>query len=175
MERSRTIKMLIALLISMTVGTFILIAFAGDPIPLATIRDGVAPSDEAMKVIRDTKFPLRQNWLNVVIHSSNVEPSDISRRVHFVIDAAGNLSHTDLWTRQMDGNHVFIYGADWNAVTIGVLVNTDPSRKRLQAQSDALDKLLDGLRRECRIDDAHVYRHYQLQTSPPGAGCGVFH
>lgn len=174
MAGSRTIKTLTALLIAMTVGSFLLMVFATGTVPptslVAGIREAAAPADETLKVIRDTKYPLRQNWLNVVIHSSNVESADIARRVHFIIDAQGNLTRTDLWARQMDGNHVFLYGTDWNSISIGVLVMSDPSRKGLQAQSDTLEKLIDGLRRDCRIDDARVYRHAQLPNSPPGCG-----
>jgi hypothetical protein len=176
MAGSRTIKTLTALLFAMTLGSFLLMLLATESMPptsiAANIRDPGATGDEVMGLIRQTKYPLRQNWQNVIIHSSNVEPADIVRRVHFVIDANGNIAQTDLWSRQMDGNHVYIYGGDWNSVSIGVLVMTDSSRKRLQVQSDALEKLIEGLRQSCRIDDARVYRHAQLPNSP--GGCGIF-
>ena len=157
----------------MTVGSFMLMLLASEPISTTPMpAAAVVPVDEAVKVISDMRYALRPNWQNVIIHSSNAEGPDIARRCHFVIDAAGNLSRTDLWSRQLDGNHVYIYGGDWNSVSIGVLVIIDPSHKRLQAQSDALEKLIEGLKQVCHIPDSHIYRHAQLQSSP--AGCGMF-
>jgi hypothetical protein len=174
MAGSRTIKTLTALLIAMTIGSFLLMLLASEPISSSPVPGLLTPTsgDDTLKAIQGTKYPLRQNWQMVVVHSSNAEPADIAKRCHFIIDANGTLSRTDLWSRQMDGNHVYIYGADWNSVSIGVLVISDPSKKHLQAQSDSLEKLIDGLRQTCKIPEAKIYRHAQLQDSPPG--CGMF-
>lgn len=173
MAGSRTIKTLTALLIAMTIGSFLLMLLASGPTtPGTAVAMITVPSDDILKVIQDRKYPLRQNWQMVVVHSSNAEPADFAKRCHFIIDANGNLSRTDLWARQMDGNHVYIYGADWNSVSIGVLVISDPSKKRLQAQSDTLEKLVDGLCQTCKIPESKIYRHAQLQDSPDG--CGIF-
>ncbi len=174
MAGSRTIKTLTALLVAMTLGSFLMMLMETDPIrpgsPLAGITAG---ADDSAKVIRDTRVPRRNTWRNIIIHSSAAEGADIQKRCHFVIDAAGVLTRTALWAGQADGNHVNVYGGDWNSDSIGVVVVTDGARRELTPQQAAvLQNLTSNLQRMLGIPDARVYRHGQLPGSP--AACGEF-
>lgn len=160
----------------MTIGSFAMMLLAtGNAIrPNPPVAGVLAPSDDSNRTIRDTGVPCRQTWRNVIIHTSIAETGDIQKRCHFVIDANGAIGRTDLWARQLDGNHVFIAGGDWNSDSIGVVVVIDPAGSRITpAQMASLQYLLTGLQRMFGIPDARVYRHGQLPGSP-NIDCGVF-
>lgn len=180
MAGSRTIKTLTALLASMTVGAFALMLLASDPIipPNSNLAAGFAPRDDdkysspAVRVLRENlAVPLR-SWSGVVVHSSVGEKSDIAQRVHFVIDqdTSGRaiVTATNLWARQVDGRHVYVAGADWDAETIGIVVVGDLSKNAPSAaQTAELKRLLQAIRAQFGIDDAHICCHSQLGSQNP--------
>ncbi len=101
---SRTIKILVALLVSMTVGAFALMALETTPLhsspqPLTAV--GSAPG-HVTQLIGQASVPLQPiKWRNIIVHSSAAEPANIPERYHFVIGANAQIRPTLLWKRQL--------------------------------------------------------------------------
>lgn len=177
MAGSRTIKTLTALLVSMTIGSFLLMLLESTPNPtpnpIAAAVPVADPGDNATRLIRDTKVTLRNNWHSIVLHSSACEGSDIMRRCHFFVQADGTVIRTDLWARQLEGSHVYVPGSDMNSDSIGIVVDLDASGKMPAAQAQALQNLQAALQKVLAIPNEHIYAHGALcgSTNPT---CGVF-
>lgn len=179
MAGSRTIKTISALIIAMFVGAAILMMVAPAPIkptpaPVAAMSD---QKDSPGRVIHDTQTRLQPlKWRNLVIHSSAAEPG-IMPRCHFVVyppDQNGRslVVSTDLWKRQVEGNHVNVSGYDFNAISVGICVVGDftaapPGR----AQFVSLVGLIRALQYEFGVTGDHVYLHSDLvrNSRSPGA------
>jgi hypothetical protein len=170
MPGSRTIKTLTALLVAMTIGSFALMLLDTDPIRATNQKAVVSyPNEPVAKLIAGTRIPIRNTWRNIVIHSSANESADFNQKCHFVVelDASGapTVTATELWDRQLDGNHVFVAGGDWNSDSIGIVMAGDFSRnKPTKAQAEALRKLIAVLQEKLNIRNDHVYAHSQLDS-----------
>jgi len=177
MVRSRTIKTWIALLITMTLGTFALVSMESAPIrPEVTHLAAIAPpADESVPVVSATAVPIqRLRWRNIVIHtaSEGVRPSG---QCHFIVHDSAlpdgrYIQAGDLWINQKQGRHISDLNGDLNANSIGVFVAGDFSRHGLKSdQFDALMNLVMSLQRTCGINADRVYLASDLdsQASPP--------
>jgi len=170
---SRTIKTLIALLISMTVSAFVLMLLETAPVrlpaqQLAAVGSSAEPAGE---VIRATAVPLQPlRWRNVVIHGSAAEPG-IAERSHFIVDADGEISATDHWRRQLPQRHVYVAGWDFDSDSVGICLVGDfstqgPSRRQFRS----LVKLTAAIQAILRMPAERVYLHSDLDahSSSPG-------
>jgi len=174
---SRTIKTLIALLASMSIGAFVLIALETAPARARSeqLAALIAPGDGVSAALHDTAVPLQPvKWRAVVVHTS-AEGSGIPSRCHFVLSPNGLVSCTDLWKRQMRGNHVYVPGRDFNADSVGVCVVGDFSStgtRISQKQFDGLVGLIGSLQKTLRIPAERVYLHRDLdaRSNSPGQG-----
>ena len=179
MAGSRTIKTISALIIAMFVGAAILMMVAPAPIkptptPVAAMAD---QKDAPGRVIYDTQTRLQPlKWRNLVIHSSVAEPG-VMKQCHFVVYPADQngrsaVVSTDLWKKQVEGNHVNLSGYDFNAISVGICVVGDftataPGR----AQFVNMVSLIRALQFEFGISPDHIYLHSDLvrNSRSPGA------
>ena len=121
MVRSRTIRVLFALLIAMTVGALALMVLQTNPIrppaQFAAIADGNQPGP--VEAVFDTAIPLQPTkWRNIVLHGSQAEHRNVADQCHFVIGESGAVVVTALWKQQISGQHVSAAGRDWNIDSI---------------------------------------------------------
>jgi hypothetical protein len=162
MTGSRTIKVLVALVIAMTVGAFSLRLLETKPSPMA-ITDLMAlyPSSDYTPDV-----PLATIWRNIVIHSS-AERSDMDRRVHFIIDSDGTArpAPTALWMKQLAGRHSESSLYNYNADSIAVCVHTDGRHKMSARQLDSLVSLVRTLQQMCSIPAENVYPYSDINPS----------
>ena len=178
MAGSRTIKVLTALLITMTLGALVLMALETSPIRgerSPAVLVGLATSDEigSDRVIFATDVPVQPvKWRNVVLHATGGERMGVAERCHFVIASVeGRISSTPLWKRQMQGHHVPVPGRDWNADSIGVCLAGDFSRTPpTEAQMHSLLSLVRRLQEHFRIapDRVYLYRDIVSRSASPG-------
>jgi len=172
---SRTIKTLVALLASMTIGAFVLMALETAPVaPRAELLAALAaPGDGVSQVVHDTAVPLQSvKWRTVVVHSS-AEGNGIVRQCHFVVSKQGQVSCTDLWRRQVSGRHIRVPGRDFNADSIAVCLVGDFSSSDepiSQSQFNGLVSLTLALQRAFRIPAARVYLRRDLDAYSDSPG-----
>ena len=172
---SRTVKTLTALLASMTVGGFALMALETAPVSPRTeqLAALAAPGDGVWQVLHDTAVPLQPvKWRTVIVHSS-AEGNDMARRCHFVVSGQGEVGCTELWKRQISGHHIYVPGRDFNADSVGICLMGDSSggdRPISRKQFDGLVSLASCLQKTFRIPAGRVYLHRDLDTrsSSPG-------
>jgi len=181
MVGSRTIKVLVALVAAMTVGAFLLVLMleTGGPVlprerDLAALRagpEGLAPS------VLDADVPHQPlKWRHIILHSAASRP-DIAARCHFVITDSGRnieqcIRPTELWRRQMEGNHAFVPGYDYNATSLGICLEGDFSRQGPSArQFEAAVALTQALQQTFNIprDRVFLYRDLTPRSASPGA------
>ena len=176
---SRTIKILTALLVSMTVGAFALMVLETAPVsPKAHHLAAVAaPLANPGSAIYETSVPLQPiKWRNVIVHASGSESPDITERCHFLVAQDGKVSATALWKRQLSGHHVYVPGRDFNADSIAVcligLFSQSPPEKN---QLTALVKLVRTLQPAFQIPADRVYLLSELDayTNSPGSAFPV--
>jgi len=165
MARSRTIKTLAALLVTMTLATFALIAMETQPpTPPESVAAIARPTDSIDKIVTDTAIPIQpMKWRNIVVHTTGAEAPDMASRCHFVIEASsadgkGLLRSTSLWQGQAEGNHVRAAGRNYNEDSIGICLIGDFSRKPpTQEQFKALLALVRDLQQRHNIPRDNVY------------------
>ncbi|MCD4825878.1 MAG: peptidoglycan recognition protein family protein [Phycisphaerae bacterium] len=160
---SRTTKVLGALLVSMTIGSLLLMALESEPPrpsqnSMASIRSAVLPAS----------FSASRPWRRVVVHSSADPRDQLPQRCHFIVrqtaDASGRrVLPTKLWSQQEAGQHVYVPGHDFNADSIGICIIGDfstraPSRK----QMETLISLVNELQRKLDIPADSVYLQSEL-------------
>ena len=172
--RSRTIKTLVALIFSMTIGASALMLLETAPArgPAEHLSAVAAPDSSASRAVNDTAVPVQSaKWRNIVVHSS-AEGADIAARCHFIIEADGTVRPTSLWRGQVSGRHVFVAGRDFNADSIGVCIAGDfttraPSRRQMTNLTD----LTQSLQRTFRMPANRVYLMKDLDgaSRSPGA------
>jgi len=179
MARSRTIKTISALIISMFVGAAILMMVA--PAPLRPVPAPVAAMSDAQDVpgraVYDTRTALQPlKWRNLVIHASAGQ-SSLPQRCHFIVHPPDEKGHcyvgaTELWKSQTEGSHINVPGYDFNAISVGICVlgdfsSTPPGRP----QYVALVGLVRELQYRFGISPGHVYYHSDLvrNSRSPGA------
>ncbi|MCE5279578.1 MAG: peptidoglycan recognition family protein [Planctomycetaceae bacterium] len=173
MVEPRTVKTLLALLISMTSGALLLWMMSGDPLPPGEIAAVVvAPQPPVLDAkLLDTDAPmLPSRWRHIVIHSSPSVESDIARRCHFVVVESSNgtaVHASALWKRQAAGLGVAGQPASFNAETISVCLIGDfskvaPGPEQYKALV-ALTQLLQGA--PLNINHSHVYLRCELDGS----------
>ena len=175
MLRSRTIKTLAALLVTMTVGSLALVAMETAPIrPEVThLAAVIAPADDATKLVSATAVPLRRaTWRNIVIHSS-VEGEAMASQCHFVVRAVPGsdgqyVQATGLWKQQQAGRHLSGKLAD---ESIGIFVTGRfDTRGPSASQFGALTGLAQGLQQACGVNADRVYlaRELDPRCGSPG-------
>jgi len=159
MTGSRTIKVLVCLVIAMTAGAFTLRMLETRPSPIS-ITDLIA-LDRTTDYQTDVPLAARI-WKNIVVHSTPPERADLAKRSHFVIDEDGaTLVHaTDLWKKQVAGNHVTSSsrGKNYNETSIGICLKGDFSKQPPnEKQFHALINLVRNLQQLCDIQAQNVY------------------
>jgi hypothetical protein len=173
MVGSRTIKALVALLVSMTVGAGVLMMLevapaAPRPEQLTALTEDTG---SIASVIRETSVPLQPiKWRHVVIHSSG--DAGFMEQCHFVIAPDGAARRTELWKAQAGGDHIYVPGRDFRRDSIGICLEgsfsyDDPTIP--QRQFDALVELCRSLQRAFRVTADRVYLESDLvvdSTSP---------
>jgi hypothetical protein len=180
MTRSRTVRTLAALFISLVAGTISLMVMETGPIqPAPTPLAAVDPDlDGFGKVIYNKYVDFeRLKWRNVVVHSSAGGRADIARRCHFLVDVNPStgraaVTATELWKRQAVGHHVYVPGQDFAAISVGVCLVGDFSRQSPpRSQYEAMISLVRALQREFGVQPDQVYLHSDLvpNSSSPGA------
>ena len=182
MERSRTVKVLIALFVAMILGSVVLIVL--ETAPVNPHRDLAAishPSDALGRSIYRTNVPVQPvKWRSIVIHSTGGRGANIAKESHFLVRPDGEGSSavemTPLWDRQVEGNHVYVPGRDFNSDSIGVcLVGDFSAQPPSPSQMKALLALVQSLQRTLNVSADHVYLHSDLDASSrsPGAAFPV--
>jgi hypothetical protein len=172
-------KTLVALVAAMTVGSIALILMETAPIrpPVADLSAVARPSDDfAQTVWRTAETVKVAKWRHLIVHTS-AEPLDAEFNCHFVVERTarpdgGLLRATTLWNRQVNGNHVFTGGYNWNTDSIAILLVGDFSRTAPSAeQMAALLKLVQSLQQTCGITADRVYlaRDIDPRSNSPGA------
>lgn len=179
MTTSRPAKTLIALIATMTVGTFTLLALETDPIR-SPIRDAamvVAPEKDIATAVDRTSIPVpRSKWKNVVLHFSPADVEQLRRQNHFLVypDESGQIARveaTELWRAQRDGQHVDGPHHGWNTNSIGIcLVGDYTGRDPDKGQFRALVGLVQAVQRVCRITPDRVYFDSEMDPSSPAMG-----
>jgi len=167
MLRSRTVKVLVALVATMTGGALTLMVLvmgtADLPMPFRPLTAPEAPRAGAGTAVFDLEVPLQAiKWRNVVIHSSRPHPERVSARYHFVIERTSEgdarVVTTEFWRRQVEAHHVYVPSRDWNADSVGIRVEGDFSRQPPSPrQMAALIELVHALQESCNISADHVY------------------
>ncbi len=178
MARSRTIKTLAVLVGAMTFGAFALLVFQPDPIksPIKSLAALMSPSQTPESFVRQTDTPIQAlKWSNIIIHSS-ATARDIEDNCHFILmyDNDGekvNIAATELWKKQLEGNHIEVPGFNYNATSIGICLRGDfahssPSKEMY----NTLLKLVWQLQRECDISGDHVYLYSDLVLGSDSPG-----
>ncbi len=176
MANQRTIATLVVLLVAMTAGAFLLMLMETAPIrpnaePLAAY--GSAGADASW--LTPQNISLREaKWQKIVIHATGAE-GDIAQWCHFRVGVDANskpyVFATKLWDDQLAGRHVFTADDDFNADSIGVVLEGDFGRLGpSEALLSTLIRLTRQLRRACRITEANVYLYRDLDphTDSPG-------
>jgi len=171
MPQSRTTKTITALVIAMTVGTFLLIALETEPImppSPALTAEGEGPVATA---VADTAVPLdTERWRHIVLHSP-AEGEDIAQRCHFVVRGS-QVTASDAWRSQQPRRHVrqLVRGHDYSSDSIGICVMTDFFRAGpSEAEFEAAVRLVTTLQQACGIDRARVLLPRDLNGSLPAA------
>lgn len=173
---SRTIRILTALLVSMTLGALALMVLeTAPPTPraeqLAAIGISKMPLDGA---IHNTAVPIQPiKWRNIIVHSSGAGAAGIEKRCHFVLRPDGRVAATGLWKRQLAGDHVYVPGRDFNADSVGICMigdfrNSGPAQRQFNRLTE-LTRTLQGILLTPRD---RIYLHSQLDPrshSPGGA------
>lgn len=175
MLRSRTIKTLTALLVTMTMGSLALVVMETAPIrPEITHLAAVEPAvNEPAEVISSTQVPLqRTTWQNIVIHSS-VEGDQLAAQCHFVVwadEGADGLyaQATPLWKQQQRGRHLAGRLAD-NSIGVFIVGRFDTQGPSAR-QFEALVNLSRNLQKTCAIPADRVYlaRELDPRCASPG-------
>ena len=186
MPGSRTIITLSALLASMTVGSFILLALEAPPpnssagLPLAARQPNSPFQQLVARQVSQTNIPLRRGkWKNVIVHDGSCDMADQPRDAcHFIIHSAGpqrpdgGIEATGRWRQQADGSHVRVPGHDLNATSIGIYLAGNPSAAAdTDRRMNRLLALVRILQRQLDIPADHIHLHSDLTGQPcPGDG-----
>lgn len=177
MDGSRTVKTLAVLVVTMTIGAFVLRLLETAPIESPVARNLAAvetPSTSPREIVLDTAVPIQSiKWSNIVIHRS-AQDGDLAERCHFVVPNGGEirLRSTGLWKQQADGLQTYAPGRDYNADTIGICLIGDFARSGpSQGQFSQLVELVRTLQWMCNISSDHVYlyRNLDARSDSPGA------
>ena len=172
---SRTIKVLAALVVAMTIGAFALLILDKEPIkpPAARIAALAERNTGASAIIRQTNVPIQPiKWHRIVIHSSQTSP-EIEQRCHFVIESSGKglIRPTALWRQQADGRHTYVRYPGFNTDSIGICVRGDFSANRPTGeQTEALVALVRALQEKLDIRASQVYLHSDLDSRSNSPG-----
>lgn len=177
--RSGTIKTLVALVASMTLGAALLLAMETAParptVPLPLqATSGSMPEMTAVRTV-DPQIGIQYvKWRNVVIHDTTRDGLAVAEGCHFVVGSAGRIGEgvvkpTKLWYQQADGRHIDVPGGDYDAHSIGICVLTDGRSGPTEKQMVALANLIRTLQAACQIPPERVYLHSDLaQDGCPG-------
>jgi hypothetical protein len=173
MSGSRTIKVLAALVVAMTIGAFALLAMDTDPIrPGAIHLAALAERNSgAAAIVGSTEVPLQgMKWRNIVIMSSTAGRG-IERGCHFVVRRDGRhlVQATDLWKQQLDGRHTPV--RQYNADSIGICVEGDfDVNQPSPEQFEALCGLIRVLQHNFRIYPDQIFLHSDLVSGSRSPG-----
>ena len=177
MVRSRTVKTLALLAGAMSLCTFLLIlmetapAQPTVPLPLAA-REQTNPIAGELETVLGGNIQYIK-WQNIVVHDAGRDGLGAANGCHFVIGSrdhygAGVIRPTQRWREQVDGNHIYVPGYNYNANSIGVCLLTDCNKSvPTQAQMASLVKLVRALQLTCQVPSARVYLH----SDPGEPGC----
>ncbi len=172
MGRSRTIKVLAALLAAMTVGALALMVLETSPLSPPISHAAMQTSGSASAdAVFSTDFIQPTMWRNIIVHGSQSEAGQLDSQSHFVIDPAGDVAVSDLWKNQLAGQHVLLPGRDWNVDSIGIsLTGPLETRRPTTSQYRSLLVLVATLQQRLNISGDHVYlyRHLDASTRSPG-------
>ncbi len=166
MVGSRTIKMLTALAVAMTLGAILLAGMQREPINLLA---AVESADQVCaRAVYDTEGDFKADkWQNLIVDAHD-QPDRAGAMYHFVIrmdEAGARVEATDLWRRQASGKHTFTPAYDWNAESIGVcLVGRFTADAPPTQQVDALCRLVRVLQELFNISAESVYLRRDLAS-----------
>ena len=173
--------MLVALVASMTLGTFVLVLLEQRSDPIFTPSDqlaAVAASGDLMgeEVLSTHETIAPDRWRNIVVHSRADVNDPLVAGCHFLVlpgpDGRGLcVRASDRWKRQGDGRHIFLPGGDYNRNTIGVCLIGDFDRREPSGrQFGALVSLIRSLREQLGVPADRVYlaRYLDLRHRSPG-------
>ena len=180
MALPRPAKTLIALVASMTVGTFVLLLLETDPIqpPIKDLATIVEPEEQIAQAVYDTGGPVhRKQWRSIVVHFLQAPDKDLESRFHFVIyptpDEIATVKATPRWQHQAPGRRIGPAGGHWNDTSIGICIvgdyaGTNPPRDQYLAAL-ALTQVLQQL---CQISPDRVYLASEIDPASPTVGEG---
>ena len=180
MTGSRTIKTLTALVMAMTIGTFVLMLLEWDADPLEApatrLAAVLATEKDFAEIIRPGEAPYQPlKWRNVVVHSAPSADSPRALGCHFLVHPAAGArgacaTATQRWDRQADGQHIRAAGYDFNRSSIGVcLIGEFSSRPPSRSQFEVLVALVRQLCRGGGIASDRVYvASVHLGKASPG-------
>ena len=174
------IKTLTALVMAMTIGTFVLMILEWDAEPLQAPASRLAAVFAADKdfaqIIRPAEAPYQPlKWRNIVVHSAPSPDSLLARGCHFLVHPASGgrgayVTATRRWDRQADGRHIRAAGYDFNRSSIGVaLIGEFSSQPPSRSQFDVVVALVRQLCRRGEISSDRVYvASVHLGKATPG-------
>ena len=169
------IKTLVALVASMTLGTFTLTIMRTDPLQpekrttLAAMKAKSAA--DLSPIVSQTAIPLDQdNWQRLVVHSTGAEGAQLAQRCHFVIETTNNgyakITATNLWSNQLQA---VATGNDANEISVCLKGDFSQNRPR-ERTFVALIRLVRELQKQCNIRGSNVYLRSELpgRIASPG-------
>jgi len=184
MVESRTIKVLAALLVSMSAGTILLVVLETRPTPLeaptAAIRQTPPTSFEHLDaLIAETRLAVQpMRWNSIIVHAGPAGGAR-ARQCHFLIrpargDRPAEAIATDLWKDQAEGRHVGPHSRGWNAFAnslgvclIGDFSGTPPPPE----QFSLLVELVRRLQTACGdIPASRVYPYSEIDSRSNSPG-----
>jgi N-acetyl-anhydromuramyl-L-alanine amidase AmpD len=162
---NRRSKVLLALVVSMTLGSGLLLVLKPEPLaPLPSIPltgDQARSSRLAEAIDLDATDAARANWQRVVIHRKIHDNPSV---YHFVIEADGHVTATARWRHQQLSAGAYPNVDD--ALTIDVaVVGTFDREPPGDAQRSALGRLTQALIGHLGIDRRNVLLHRELDPS----------
>jgi len=162
---NRRSKVLLALVVSMTLGSGLLLVLK--PEPLAPLPSIPLAGDQARSprsldpVDLDATDAPRLAWKRVVIHRDIHDNLSV---YHFVIETDGRVTATGRWTHQQPSAGA--YPAVDDSLTVDVaVVGTFDSQPPAEAQRSALSRLTRQLSRQLGIERRNVLLHRELDPS----------
>ena len=160
---NRRSKVLLAWVVSMTLGSGLLLVLA--PGPLAP-----APSVPLMSLQNDASSPYLAfqaapaAWARIVIHQNQAAISDY----HFTIDSAGRIEATERWRQQKPTPSQADDPAQPLTLHVAVIGNFDVDPPS-EVQLGALRLLAGQLAQLAHLDASRILLHRQLESVPcPG-------
>jgi len=184
MVESRTIKVLAALLVSMSAGTILLVVLETRPTPLeaptAAIRQTPPSSFKHLDaLIHNTRAAIQpERWNSIIVHAGPAGGAR-ARQCHFLIrpgnaDRPAQAVPTDLWKDQAEGRHVQPHTRGWNAFANSVGVCLIGDFARTPPPPDQFRELVELVRRlqtACgNIPASRVYPYSEIDSRSNSPG-----